>query len=533
MSVDRYDIAVIGGGHNGLVTAAYLAKAGRKVVLLERNKTIGGSAVSEALFPGFSVSSLVEGTSSFSAQITADLGLERFGLSLLQDDSPDTPLVVSPQKDGSHLAIFHDVDRTAVEISKFSKADSDAYPLFLEEMRKVAEVIAALNRGPLPDMPEVGFKDMFSLARLIKPVRALGWRNLAKSMRILTLSVSDLLDEWFESEVVKATLCASSLINVSLGPMESGTGYLFVQNFASSNNKLFRSSAQFTGGIGGLSQALAAAAEDLGVNIFTDSEVSQITLEDGAAKGVAMADGRQIEAAVVVSSADMRSTFQNMVSAGTLDDVAANRVDKITYNGTAARVHFALNGLPEFTGLGGELSTRLKGYIQIAPSITYLQKAFDQVKYDTCSAHPYLDIRIPTLTDPALAPPEKHLLSVTVKYMPYRLREGNWQDLGQKLGTMVADTITDYAPGFPECIDDVRVITPLDMETNYGQPEGSLVHGDISLDQSLWMRPIPGYTQYNSPIKNLYLCGAATHPGGGVTGINGANAARKILKDRR
>jgi len=315
--------------------------------------------------------------------------------------------------------------------------------------------------------------------------------------------------------------------------MESGTGFTFVQGFANSNNSLFRSSAPIAGGIGGLSQALAAAAEDLGVTILIDSEVSEIRLKDYAAQGVVLSDGRLIEAAAVVSSADMRSTLQNMVSADSLDETVANRVAHITYNGTAARVHFALNGLPEFAGLGEDLSARLKGYIQIAPSITYLQKAFDPVKYGTCSEHPYLDIRIPTLDDPTLAPSGKHLMSVTVKYMPYRLREGNWQDLGESLGKLVIDTIADYAPGFSQCIDETRVITPLDMESSYGLPEGSLAHGDISLEQQLWMRPVPGYTQYNSPIKSLYLCGAATHPGAGITGINGANAARKILKDKR
>lgn len=533
MTVDRYDIVVIGGGHNGLVAAAYLAKAGRSVAVLERKNSLGGSAVSEALFPGYKVSSLVEGTNSFSAQVAKDLRLERFGFKPGHNGSPEDPLVFSPQKDGQHLTIFHDIDKTTEEISKFSKADGGAYPLFLKEIRQVAEIIAALNRGPLPDMPEVGFKDMLSLLRLVKPVRALGWRNLAKSMRILTLSVSDLLDEWFESEVVKAALCASSLNNISWGPMESGTGFTFVQGFANSNNSLFRSSAPIAGGIGGLSQALAAAAEDLGVTILTESEVSEIRLKDDAAQGVVLSDGRLIEAAAVVSSTDMRSTLQNMVSADSLDETVANRVAHITYNGTAARVHFALNGLPDFAGLGEDLSARLKGYIQIAPSITYLQKAFDPVKYGTCSEHPYLDIRIPTLDDPTLAPSGKHLMSVTVKYMPYRLREGNWQDLGESLGRLVVDTIADYAPGFSQCIDDTRVITPLDMESSYGLFEGSLAHGDISLDQQLWMRPLPGYTQYNSPIKSLYLCGAATHPGAGITGINGANAARKILKDKR
>jgi phytoene dehydrogenase-like protein len=533
MISETYDVAIIGGGHNGLITAAYLAKGGKNVVVFEKKERTGGIAVTEELFPGFKVSSLVDGSNSFSPEVSADLGLARFGLDIIANDLSGAPLIFAPQEDGKHLTIWHDVQQTAREISQFSQADADAYPLFIEKMRKISQIIAVLNRTPLPDMPDVGFKDMLGMLKLVKPIRALGWKNIIHMARVLSLSVSDLLNEWFESDSVKATIAASALNNISLGPQESGTAYAFLQNFSTSNNSLFRSSGQIVGGMGSLTRALADSAKSFGAEIITGAEVSHIIVRDGRTSGVQLADGITVEARSVVSATDMRTTFLHLVEAEHLDESVMNRVRTITYNGTMARVHFALNTLPNFAGLDVNAEQMLKGHIQISPSIIDLQKAFDPVKYGQFSKKPYLDIQIPSLNDPALAPAGKHLMSVTVKYMPYRLREGNWQDLRDSLASLVINTISAYAPDFAQCVQDSHVITPLDMETDYNLPEGSLTHGDTTLDQALWMRPLPGYAQYNSPIQGLYLCSASTHPGAGVTGINGANAARSILKGTR
>lgn len=525
---DKYDVAIIGGGHNGLITAAYLAKAGRKVLVLEKKKIIGGIAVTEEFFPGFSASSITDESDSLSPKIVAALNLKQFGYKVL----PTDPLIFAPQIDGKHLTIWHDVQRTAGEIAHFSRTDADSYPVFIKKMRKIAQIMAGLNHMTLPDMPDVGLRDMPEMLKLVKPIRSLGWKNITQVMRILPLSVADLLGEWFESDIVKAAIAASALNNISLGPQESGTAYSFLQNFANSNNGLFRSGGQIKGGSGALTMALADAAENAGVKIQTHAEVSRITMENGCAAGLVLTDGKTISAGAIVSAVDMRSTFLQLVDPGQLDKTVLKNVQNITYGGTMARVHFALDALPGFTGMTGNAQQILSGHIQIAPSIVYLQKAFDPVKYGQFAEHPYLDIRIPTLKDPSLAPDGKHVMSATVKYMPYNLREGNWEALRDSLGRLVTKIISGMAPDFEQCVQHCHVITPLDLETGYNLPEGSLAHGDITLDQSLWMRPIPGYTKYRSPVKGLYLCSAATHPGAGMTGINGLNAARRVLKDK-
>jgi phytoene dehydrogenase-like protein len=308
---------------------------------------------------------------------------------------------------------------------------------------------------------------------------------------------------------------------------------MMLYNWSGSNNGLFRSGGQVKGGMGALTQALSHAATSFGAEIQINSEVTKITSQDGQAVGVELASGETISAAAVVSGVDMRTTFLELVEPYYLDHAFVKHVQNIKYRGTAARVHFVLRETPEFTAANGYGKNLMSGHIQIAPSITYLQKAYDPVKYGRHSEQPYLDIQIPTLTDSSLAPEGKHLMSVTVKYMPYHLRQGDWNDLRDMLRALVIDTIGDHAPGFSQIVEDCHVITPLDMETTYTLPEGNLAHGEMTLDQFLWMRPVPGYAQYRAPMDGLYLCSAATHPGGGVTGINGKNAARQLIKDRK
>jgi len=524
---NEFDVIVVGGGHNGLVAAGYLAKAGRKVLVLEKRQIVGGAAVTEEFFPGFKFSSLADGSGSLSPRVASDLKLSEHGLQIL----PTDPLMVSLLDDGKNLTLWHDTDRTAQEIAKFSAADAESYPKFIERMGKISRIVAEMNHLVPPDVPDLGWTDLTKFKGFISPVRSLGWRHISQVVRLLPMSVADLLGEWFESEHVIGAIAASAILNTSFGPQEiNSTAYAFLQNWSLSNNGLFRSSGQIKGGMGALTQALADAAQSMGASILTDAEVAKIDFQDGKVTGVTLANGDRYSAKTVVSAADMRTTFLKLVDAYYLDAKFVESVRKIRYRGTSARMHFALDRLPTFSGIDGD-SQLLSGHVQIAPTVEYLQKASDAAKYGNHSNQPYLDIQIPTLTDSSLAPAGKHILSATVKYMPYTLREGNWEELREKIDGLVIDTLSAYAPDFKECILHKRLMTPLEFEQDYTLPEGSPVHGDMALDQFMWMRPIPGYAQYRGPIDGLYMCSAATHPGGGVTGINGKNAAQQVLRD--
>ncbi len=523
----EYDVIVIGGGPNGLVAAAYLAKAGRKVLLLEKREMVGGIAVTEEFFPGYKFSSLASGAGHLSPAVVADLNLARNGLQIL----PADPLIFSPLPDGKHITIWHDTNRTAQEIAEFSAIDANAYPGFVKLMSKFGRIVSGLKDITPPDLPDVGLGDMREFLKIVNPVRGLGRKNISQLLRVMAMPISDLLNEWFESDVVKGAIAVSAVNNSSWGPQEAGTAYTFLYNWSGSNSGLFRSSGQVKGGMGSLTQAIANAARGFGVEIRTSTEVAEIITEDDDATGVVLANGDQIAAKIIVSAADMRTTFLKLLDPYYLDQVFVKHVNNIKYRGTLARVHFALDQLPAFTALNGNATELLSGHVQIAPSMKYIQDAFDPAKYGRYSDRPYLDIQIPTLTDSSLAPEGKHLMSVSVKYAPYHLKQSNWNEMGEEIGQLVVQTIAEYAPEFQNVVQHQRVITPLDMESIYSLPEGNLVHGEMTLDQFLWMRPMPGYGQYRGPLAGLYLCSSATHPGGGVTGINGKNAARQVLKN--
>jgi phytoene dehydrogenase-like protein len=522
----KKDVIVIGGGVNGLVAAAYLANAGRKVLLFEKKDILGGIAVTEEFFPGYKFSSLVDGAGYLSPSVVSDLKLSQHGLEIVAVD----PIVYSLQPDGQNLLISQDVSVTSKEIAKFSEADARAYPKFVEMLGKISAVVAGIMHLTPPDLPEIGLKNLLDLLPLLKPIRKIGRKDFAKVLRVMPMPVADLLDEWFESDVVKGAIAASAMINSSWGPQEAGTGYTFLFNWAGSNNGLFRSSGNIVGGMGALSTALANTAKAFGVEIIINSPVEKIIINNGIASGVELGSGDQYSAKIVVSAANMNTTFLKLIDPYYLDQMFVKHLKNIKYRGTTARVHFVLEELPHLQGVNGNVQNLLSGHIQISPTINYIQKAFDPVKYGRYSENPYLDIFIPTITDPSLSSDGAHLMSVTVKYMPYHLRNGDWESLREDLAKLVIKKIAEYAPGFEKLIKHHKVITPLDLEHDYDLPEGNYVHGEMTLDQFMWMRPIPGYGQYNSPIKNLYLCSAATHPGGVITGINGKNAAREIIK---
>lgn len=522
------DIIVVGGGVNGLVAAAYLAKSGKKVLLFEKKNVVGGMAVTEELIPGYSFSSLIDGAGYLSPAVISDLKLFQRGLEII----PVTPVTYSLQPDGNNFLISENVNETAIEIAKYSKADAESYPKFVELMKKISNVLDAIRYITPPDLPEMGFGNLIDMFPLLKPVRKIGRKEFAQVLRVMPMPIADLLNEWFESDIVKGAIAASSILNSSWGPQEAGTGFTFLYNWAGSNNGLFRSSGNIKGGMGAISDSIASAASALGVEIKTNSEVTKILFSDGVVNGVEINNGDQYAAKKVVAATNIKTTFLKLIDTYYLDQLVVKHVKNIKYRGTTARVHFVLKDIPQFNGVNGDAQNLLSGHIQISPTMTYIQKAFDPVKYGNYSKRPYLDIHIPSITDSSLSSNGDHIMSVTVKYMPYHLREGDWQSKGEEIANIVIDTISEYAPGFKNLIKEQKTITPYDLENDYDLPEGNYVHGEMTLDQFMWMRPIPGYAQYRTPIKNLYLCSAATHPGGGITGINGKNAAREILKDK-
>jgi phytoene dehydrogenase-like protein len=522
------DAIVIGAGGNGLVAAAYLAKAGRRVLVLERRASVGGIAVTEELFPGFRFSTCAPEGSRIAREVVQELRLASHGLVWL----PADPVVFAPQPDGSQLTIWRDTARTVEEIGRFSAADARRYPAFVERMSRLADVVGGLLRAVPPELPQVGWADLRGLLPLAGPLRRLGRKRLNDLLRALPMSVADLLDEWFESDALKAAIAASAVRDVTWGPKEAGTAYTLLFNWSLSDTRLFRSSGLVRGGMGALAQALAAAARAAGAEIRTSAPVERILVEGGRAGGVALAGGERLAAGAVVSSADPRTTFFALCEPHHLPASFVRHARHVKYRGSTARIHLALWEPPEFTAAGRDgAEGRLAGPIQIAPTLAHLQRAYDCTKYGEFSTLPYLDVWIPTLLDPSLAPPGQHVLSITAKFAPYRLRHGSWAERREAFLETVLDTLAEHAPKLPDRVRFRAARLPTDLEAEYGVPEGSLCHGEMTLDQFFHMRPVPGCARYRGPIPGLYLCGAGTHPGGLVTGLPGRNAAREILRD--
>jgi len=525
--VGNYDAIIIGAGHNGLVAAAYLAKAGRRVLVLEKRDQVGGAAVTEEIFPGFKVSTVADGGGYVSAKVRGDLKLDSH-VETIQSDA----VAFCPQPDGKQLTIWRDTAKTVEEIARFSKADAEAYPKFLDLMNAVAGVIGGVMEMTPPDLPEVKFSDIRAGVGLLGPAWKLGRKRIPELLRVMPMSTTDLLNEFFETGAVKGAIGASSVLGLSYGPMESGSAFMLISNWAHSGTGLFRSAGVVKGGMGGLTGAMATAARGFGAEIRTGAAVSSITVDDDKVTGVQLEGGERLTAPVVVSATDVRSTFHKLVKPSSLHAKFMNHVNCIKYRGTGTRIHLALNGLPEFSSLSGsDAAARLRAPIQISPSLEYVEQAYDFTKYGEYSELPYLDMLIPSLSDPSLAPDGKHILSITAKFGPYQLGEGSWDERKEAFADVAINTLAEYAPNIKDLIAHRAVISPLDLERSYGLPEGNPNHGEMTLDQFMHMRPIPGYARYRMPIGGLYMCSASTHPGGGVTGIPGRNAAREILND--
>lgn len=521
------DTVVIGAGHNGLVTAAYLAKAGQKVLVVEARDVVGGAAATEEVFSGFKVDTGAHRVGGLSQRVVSDLGLAGHGLEILAAD----PSVFTPVEDGRPLTLWCDPRKTAEGIREISKADADAWVPFTELIGKATGFLEALWHTTPPDVTGSNLGDLWSSAKLGKRLRGLGKKDMVEVIRILPMSIYELMDEWFESDLVKGTLAASAIGGLCQGPMGGGTVYMLLHHHVGAGAGVMRPTHRVRGGIGRLSDALVAACKKNGGEVRTGVGVQRILVEDGTARGVVLADGTEIRSQRVVSSVDPRRTFFDLLDPDEVGPEFGRKIDNIRFRGVCAKVHLALAGLPDFTCQPGN-GSHLHGVISISPSLEYLERAYDDAKYGAVSGAPYLEVSIPSLSDPDVAPAGKHLASIVMQYAPFKLRGGVWDDDARSaLGDTVVRTLARYAPNIESIIEERHVMTPLDLQDRFGLTEGNIYHGEMTLDQMHFMRPVPRAARYRAPIRGLYLCGSGTHPGGGVTGVPGFNAAREILKD--
>ena len=524
-----YDAIIVGGGHNGLVCAAYLARAGHDVLVLERRHVLGGAAVTEELYPGFKFSVCSYVVSLFRPQIIRDLGLARHGLELIPLESSFTPL-----PDGRSLCRWPDSHRTRLEIAEFSRADADIYPEFGLAMTKMAQFARQLIDAPAPDPASLDPRQIIRMLRLGRRFRDLGPDLMHLNMQLMTMSAADFLDLWFESDVLKAPMSVSGIIGTFLGVRSPGTAYVLLHHYMGEIDGAFRSWGLCKGGTGRLSDAVAAAARGFGAEIRTEAPVERMLVVNGEVKGVVLDNGDEIRSRRVVSALDPNRTFMQLVGEEHLDPEFTTQIKRFKLRGSSGKVNLAVDRLPEFSCRPNTNGTadHLRGDVAIAPSIEYLEKAYDEAKYGEFSRRPYINIVIPSVMDPTVAPPGKHIVSCFVQYAPYHLKDGpeHWPQHREAFGDTVVDTLAEYCPGFKDTILYRQVLTPWDLEREFGLTEGNIFHGELSPEQLLFQRPASGWAQYRTPIRNLWMCGSGTHPGGGVMGAPGMLAAQAILK---
>ena len=520
----RYDAIVIGGGHNGLVAAAYLARAGRKTLVLERRPLVGGAAVTEEVFPGFKFSVFSYVVSLLRPEVIRELELPKHGLQILPLESTITPL-----DNGDYLGAWADPDETRRELCRHSTHDADAMVVFGRLMQHMAMAVKPILNMVPPDPASLAPSDLRGLLELGGHFRSLGGERFHALHKLMTLSSADYLDEWFEFDGLKATKSASGIIGTFLGPRSPGSAYVLLHHYMGEIDGAFRAWGFQKGGTGAISEAIASAARAHGAEIRTGAAVEQVIVRGGRATGVALASGEEIAANIVISGLDPRQTFTRLVEPKTLPDDLVEGVRRYKFRGSSGKVNLALAGLPDFTCLPGN-GPHLRGAISISPSIEYLERAYDDAKYGEFSRHPYMDIVIPSMIDPGMAPPGKHVMSIFVQYAPHSLN-GGWDDSKREaFGDTVVKTLSRYAPNIESLILHRQVLTPADIERITGLTEGNIFQGELALQQLFFLRPVPRWAKYRTPIRGYWQCGAGTHPGGGIMGGSGRLAALEILR---
>ena len=523
-----YDAIIIGAGHNGLVTACYLGRAGRRVLVLERRPVVGGACVTEEVFPGFKVSTAAYVNSLFRKEIVRDLRLNDHGFEVLER----SPSSFTPFPDRRSLLLGPDAALTRHEIARFSARDAESYPRYEAMLERVADVIEPTLIEAPPDVLRPGLRGLWRLFKLGRRFRKLG-SSAGEAVEVLTGAARPILDRWFESEQLKATLATDAVIGAMAPPSAPGTAYVLFHHVMGETNGKRGVWGYVRGGMGGLTRALASAARAVKVEIRCDSAVSRILVEGGRATGVVLAGGAEVRAAVVASNADAHVTFTRLLEPRHLPPDFLEAVRRIQYDSASLKINVALSELPDFLACPGtEAGPQHRGTIHVCPDLDYIERAFDDAKYGRPSERPLLECTIPSVVDPTVAPPGKHLMSMFVQYAPYRLRGASWDELREDFADRCFDLLNEYAPNFKRSVIARQVLTPLDLERVFNLTGGNIFQGAMTLHQLFSFRPVAGFADYRTPLKGLYLCGAAAHPGGGVMGACGYNAARVILRDR-
>jgi phytoene dehydrogenase-like protein len=520
-----YDAIVIGGGHNGLVNGAYLAKSGLKTLILERRHLVGGAAITEELRPGFWFTTFSYALSLLRPDIIHELELTKHGFMPLLMSS-----TFAPMENGDYLWFTQDHNENLKEIARHSKHDADAYEQYSHDVEMVCQAIKPLLDMVPPDIFSNDPEELIALASIGSRFRKLDKRVLHNAVRLLTGSAADFLDDYFDSEILKGYLASSSIIGTKVGPRSQGSGLVLLYHTLGEHDGEFGAWAFHKGGNGGFTQVLAKAAQSFGAEIVLESPVERVITKNGRATGVALTDGTEYYSNVVVSALDPRRTFLELVKPRELPADLVENIERFRFQGTSSKVNFALDGLPKYPALG-DRGDMFRGFTNIGPSMDYLERAFDDAKYGWYSQRPYIDTAVQSTIDADMAPPGKHVMSCFIQYTPYKLRESDWDTEKENLGDTVQATLESFFPGFGDLVLQREIRTPLDIERTVGLSEGNIFAGEFFAPQMFFFRPAPGWSQYRTPIDGYYQCGSGTHPGGCVMGAPGKLAAGQIIKD--
>ena len=529
MTANQYDAIIIGGGHNGLVAASYLARAGKKVVVLERRPIVGGAAVTEEIFPGYKFTEFSYVVSLLRPEIIRDLELPKHGLKILP-----LPSTFTPMENGDYLAAWDDHDLTRRELYRHSPKDAEAYDEYARVMARAAKAIKPIINLIPPDPSSMSIRDLMGLLKVGQYAASLSEKELYMVAKLATQSSADLLEEWFETDALKGTKAASGIIGTYLGPRSPGTAYVLLHHYMGEIDGAFRAWGFAKNGSGGVSGSIYNASQALGVEVRVNASVQQVKVKGGRAVGVILENGDELDSKVVMSAADPKRTFLQFVEQKHLPDDFVTSIQNFRARGSSGKINIALSKLPNFTALpytgNGANSVLHRGAVSISPSIDYIERAYDDAKYGQISKRPYIDMIFPSMIDPDMAPPGKHVMSCFVQYAPYNLK-GGWNDEKREaFGDAVVNTLAEFFPNIKDLILHRQVLTPIDIENIAGLSQGNIFHGELSLSQLLFLRPAAGYAKYRTPVQGYWQCGSGTHPGGGIMGAPGRLAALELLK---